>query len=344
MPRRPRRDEPGDWFHVFNRAVARRTMFETRSDMRDFLNRLAEVAGRRWIEVHAYTVLTTHFHLLVRSPNGQMSRAMHQLQLGYVRRFNRTRQRDGPLLRGRFTSLLVESYRYRRVLIGYIDRNATAARLAEHPADYPFASCRHHMFGDGPPWLARDWVDEIVQDERRQGESRADAYGAAFLAGFADAHSRLVEARIARGGNVPADATESLLRSQAPAVVRWFRRKARLADGTLPGVPLVPVDVIAGVVRAAGGGDPGEWRPRWRRLLALLLREVSAASFDEVARLLAVSQQGARKVVAAARRLATEDEAFAVLAARLTKEALGIVYARDSVAGDRGGIPGEVVV
>ena len=52
------------------------------------------------LEVHAYSVLTTHYHLLVRSPSGQMAVAMQRVGNRYVRWFNRRARRDGPLFRG----------------------------------------------------------------------------------------------------------------------------------------------------------------------------------------------------------------------------------------------------
>ena len=114
MARRPRLDEPGTWHHVMNRGITRRTAFENRDDCRAFLAGIARAVRRREIEVHSFCVTTTHFHLLVRSPSGQLSQAMRRIQNRYVRRFNRSRRRDGPLFRGRFRSRPVDSLTYRR--------------------------------------------------------------------------------------------------------------------------------------------------------------------------------------------------------------------------------------
>jgi hypothetical protein len=61
MARRPRRDEPGSWHHVVNRAIAKRPYFETRSDKRYFLARLASKGRDGCLEVHAFCLMTTHF-------------------------------------------------------------------------------------------------------------------------------------------------------------------------------------------------------------------------------------------------------------------------------------------
>jgi len=133
MTRRPREDEPGSWHHVTNRALARRSFFETRADIRMFLSGIARAVRRGQIEVHAWCVLTTHFHLLVRSPKGELSAAMQRIQNQYVRYFNRRRQRDGSLVRGRFFSRHVDSFTYRRTLVRYIDANPVAAGLCRDP-------------------------------------------------------------------------------------------------------------------------------------------------------------------------------------------------------------------
>ena len=65
MPRLPRRDAPGRWFHVMNRGIARRTVFESREDVRYFLSRVARAVRRGEIEVHSFCIMATHFHLLV---------------------------------------------------------------------------------------------------------------------------------------------------------------------------------------------------------------------------------------------------------------------------------------
>ena len=117
MPRTPRQDEPGTWHHVFNRAIARRALFERREDYRFFLANLARAARRGEIEIHAYCLMGTHYHLLLRSPEGRMAEAMHRVQLAYSRWFNRSRRRDGSLVRGRYGSRLVRSLSYRRVIV-----------------------------------------------------------------------------------------------------------------------------------------------------------------------------------------------------------------------------------
>ena len=140
MPRIPRGDVPGSWHHVMNRAIARRTLFERREDFRFFLAQVARSVRRGELEVHAYCLVGTHYHLLVRSPKGRLAEAMQRVQLAYSRWFNRSRRRDGSLVRSRYRSKAVRSLCYRRVLVGYIDANPCSARIAPRPESYPYGS------------------------------------------------------------------------------------------------------------------------------------------------------------------------------------------------------------
>ncbi len=144
MARKPRNDAPGHWFHVMNRGIARRTFFETKEDMGVFLEQLGTVSDRGELEVHAFALMTTHYHLLVRSPIGQLGHAMQRVQTEYSRWFNRGRRRDGSLVRGRYTSKKVDSHAYRCTLVKYIDRNPVSAGLVSNARDYPYGSARSY--------------------------------------------------------------------------------------------------------------------------------------------------------------------------------------------------------
>src|SRR5688500_8335144 len=96
-----------------NRGLERRPIFfEAQADRRIFLGVLVE-AVRLWkIRVHAYSLMSNHYHLLLESPLPNLSRAMRHIDGVYTQRLNRSRRRDGPLFRGRFKSILVEKESY----------------------------------------------------------------------------------------------------------------------------------------------------------------------------------------------------------------------------------------
>ena len=289
MARPPRCDEPGAWHHVMNRGLAKRTVFEDRASVRYFKSRIAHATRRAEIEVHAFSILTTHFHLLVRSPEGRMAEGMRRIQNEYVRWFNRRNQRDGPLFRGRFLSRRVRSLRYRRVLVGYIDRNPVSARVASTPEAYEHGSARHYARGDGPPWLIQAWVEHDCAEQAGESLFTWSAYERAYSARSAEAHA-LAEQRLQHPAH-DVDPLDDLVHASPRSVLDWMRRKAALADGTKPGLPCVAASAVSAACQR--GSDPSSWTTRsarnkdvdlWSVLEVALLRDLSSLSWQEIAR------------------------------------------------------------
>jgi hypothetical protein len=211
--------------------------------VRFFLSRLARSIRRGELEVHAYCVMTTHFHLLVRSLEGCLSEAMRRIQNDYVRHFNRTRRRDGPLVRGRFRSKPVASLAYRRTLVRYIDANPVSAGLCGRAEDYPHGSAHAYSRPTGPPWLERTWIESCVVADLGLDRYDPAAYPRSFGSGCSAAQWRLVERRITLAG-AHEDPLDDLLAGADGRTAEWMKRKSRLADGTRPGVPMRVVGIL----------------------------------------------------------------------------------------------------
>lgn len=172
MAQRKRHAHPGTFHHVFNRGMGKRVVLATRADYRRFLTLLACVSREKLIEVHAYCLMATHFHLLVRIPKktGDLSVAMMRLQNAYVRWFNRRNRRDGPLFRGRFGSKPVRSRAYWIVLLRCIDLNPVKAGLVDQAHRYAFSSARCYHQGVGPRWLERRHAARLMHVHHGQAD------------------------------------------------------------------------------------------------------------------------------------------------------------------------------
>jgi REP element-mobilizing transposase RayT len=328
MPRRPRSDEPGAWHHVFNRGLARRTLFECDRDIRKFLALFARTVRAGRIEVHAYCVLTTHFHFLVRSPLGELSGAMQWIQNQYVRWFNRGRRRDGPLLRGRFGSKRADSLTYRRHLVRYIDFNAVAARLAPAPALYPHGSARHFAQVRSPRWLARTWIDGEIGESELDGRSRSARYTDRFGDALPPALLEWVERRAQWPSNDP-DALDDLLAAAPERVLDWMRRKARVADGSRIGLPVCTAAAVEAEIERSRSAR-GDWRIELERgdasALALLhvglLRDLCAATLAQLAAATSLSTTGVWSKARRHSALLESDARYAEAAGSLASAAL----------------------
>lgn len=310
-----------------NRGIARRTLFEGRLDARSFLAGMARCVRLGWLEVHAYCLLTTHFHLLVRSPEGRLADAMQRLQLAYSRTFNRGRRRDGPLVRGRYRSKRVDSLRYRRVLVTYIDSNPVRAGMVQRACDYPYGSAWHYARASGPPWLERSWVESEVCIASGSEAYQPCLYGEAFGERVPD-ELRTVAARRIVSGSLE-DPLDELLRASTGGVLEWMRRKAALADGTRPGLPLCEPATIDRVIAAAMRKEERPARDAadrgfWRTVRAGLCYHVASCTHAAIAARLGCSTTRAGDLVRGHRNRMCTDPEYAKQVVALVRDVLDL--------------------
>lgn len=159
MARQIRADFKGALHHVYNRGLDGRPIFGSDADRELFLDLLARAVSKfGWI-VHVYTLMTNHFHLLIETPEGGLSRGMQEMLTNYVQSFNRAAGRKGHLFHGRFKSQLVEKESYLLELARYIVLNPVRAKMVERPEDYRWSSYRATAgLEAAPPWLTTSWL------------------------------------------------------------------------------------------------------------------------------------------------------------------------------------------
>lgn len=326
MSRSRRYDEPGSWYHVMNRGLARRTLFERADDIRFFMEEVADASERGLIEVHAYCFMTTHYHLLLRSPEGRMAEGMQRLQTAYSKWFNRGRDRDGTLVKGRYVSRRIESLAHCHAVIGYIDKNPVAAGIVSGPGDYPHGSARAYAFGArfAPLWLRRDWIEAEVRRIRGLDAYDPAAYTAIFWT-FPESIERIVEHRVAR----PASATDpldDLLGAASEEVAAWMIERARLADGTEPGSPVLDWTLVAQAVEARAGLLPSLRRQASTNLVRTMrvgiARELTAEPLRCIARHEQVSATTVSREILLHQTLMLGEPAYADHVGRVVHDAL----------------------
>jgi len=139
-----------------NRGARKEPIFTNEEHCRLFLDAIGDASRRANIEVHAYSLMPNHFHLLIRSPDGTLSRGMKYLLAAYTREVNKLHAWDGPIFRGRFKNQLVTRDDYLRHLVAYIHLNPVRAHLIDSPEQPGWTSHRAHLGLDGAPeWLAK---------------------------------------------------------------------------------------------------------------------------------------------------------------------------------------------
>ena len=140
MARPIRIEYEGGFYHVTSRGNVRQDIFVDNEDYRTFLTILADVVERyRWL-VHAYCLMSNHYHLLIETPHANLSRSMRQLNGVYTQKYNRRHNRVGHLFHGRYKAFVVEKGAYLLELSRYIALNPVRAGLFSSPEDWPWSS------------------------------------------------------------------------------------------------------------------------------------------------------------------------------------------------------------
>ena len=136
MARPLRIEYPGAWYHVMNRGRRSEEIFYQRDDYEAFVELLRESSEMWNIRVAAYCLMTNHYHLLVQTPDANLSRSMRHLNGVYTQRYNRRHGCDGQLFRGRYKSILIDADAYLLELVRYIHRNPLDSGLVDNLKKY----------------------------------------------------------------------------------------------------------------------------------------------------------------------------------------------------------------
>lgn len=160
MPRTARIEYEGAVYHVLARGNERRAIVRDDADRGRFLETLTEVCGKNGWRVHAWVLMTNHYHLLLETPEPNLVTGMRWLQGTWTARFNARHRRSGHLFQGRYKALPVEDdAEYFATLGSYIHLNPARAGLVEPGGlkleNYPWSSYSHYLKKEKPPWLDR---------------------------------------------------------------------------------------------------------------------------------------------------------------------------------------------
>jgi REP element-mobilizing transposase RayT len=257
MARPLRFQYPGAVYHLMARGDGGDTVLETDDDRKSFLFRLGEVCESHGWRVHAYVLMSNHFHLLLETPQANLVTGMKWLLGTYSQGWNRARKRRGHVFQGRYKSVPVsgsdsDPY-YFRIVADYIHLNPARAGLAGGArgplCGYSWSSLPAYEKGRGPEWLSFDRVLRAFE-LARDGRGRR-------------AYVAWLEARAANdGGQIDAEATKALKRG-------WYLGKESFKDRLLKLLEKPP--------SSARGGGPargeGPARERGEKEAARLVAE-----------------------------------------------------------------------
>jgi putative transposase len=142
MARPLRLEFAGALYHVTSRGDRREDIYENNADREAFLLVLRDVCMQHNWVCHAYCLMGNHYHLLVETPDGNLSKGMRQLNGVYTQMHNRAHRRVGHVFQGRYKAILVEKNSYLLELARYIVLNPVRAGMVRSAKDWPWSSYR----------------------------------------------------------------------------------------------------------------------------------------------------------------------------------------------------------
>lgn len=150
-----------------HRGARREAIFRRDEHCLLFLRSVEEAVEHHGLEVHGYSLMPNHYHLLVRSPLGNLSRCMKHVDGTYTQRLNLRYGWDGPVFRGRFRSQMIEEERYLDHVFAYIHLNPFRARLARRLDEPCWTSLRAYLGRErAPGWLTTGFFGDRLGGSR----------------------------------------------------------------------------------------------------------------------------------------------------------------------------------
>jgi len=170
MARPLRLEFPGALYHITSRGNAQQPIFLDDEDHHTFLHVLSLVVERfDWL-CHAYCLMGNHYHLLIETPKGNLSRGMRQLNGHYTQMFNLRHHQVGHIFQGRYKAILVEKDRHLLSLCRYVVLNPVRAELVRKPQRWRWSSYKATAGEEKrPSFLTVDWI--LSQFDRQKGKA-----------------------------------------------------------------------------------------------------------------------------------------------------------------------------
>jgi putative transposase len=173
MARPLRIEYPGAVYHITSRGNDKKTVFKDDQDREIFLKILAFVNKRYHWLCHAYCLMDNHYHLMVETPDGNLSLGMRQLNGVYTQARNKRYGKTGHLFQGRYKAILIQKDTHLLEVCRYVVLNPVRARMVEKPEDWRWSSYRATGGKEtAHPCLTTDWV--LGQFSRTRGTAEKE--------------------------------------------------------------------------------------------------------------------------------------------------------------------------
>lgn len=169
MSRPLRIQYPDAWYHVMNRGRRGEAVFQSTDDYLRFIDIMHEAIELFSLRISAYCLMTNHYHLLVQTPDGNLSRCMRHINGVYTQRYNVSHGVDGQLFRGRYKAIVVGQDSYLLQLVRYIHKNPMRGSMVHRAEDYRFSSHQGYLSrAQKWDWLHKQFILSMLSKDLKQ--------------------------------------------------------------------------------------------------------------------------------------------------------------------------------
>ena len=170
MARPLRIEYPGAVYHITGRGNERKAIFKDDHDRKAFLSTLQHANNRYNWTCHSYCLMNNHYHLLIETPDGNLSIGMRQLNGIYTQLYNKRHKRNGHLFQGRYKAILIQKDTHLLEVYRYIVLNPVRAGTVGQPDAWKWSSYRATAGREQPhPCLTTAWI--LGQFSRKRGDA-----------------------------------------------------------------------------------------------------------------------------------------------------------------------------
>lgn len=167
MARPLRLEYEGAFYHITSRGNERGKIYFGDADYRKFIDYMAEAKKKYGIVIHCYVLMPNHYHLLIETPEANLSKVMHYINGSYTTHINIKKGRSGHLFQGRYKAIVVDRDSYVGELSRYIHLNPVRAKMVEKPEEYRYSSYVAYVTGNEADLINTDLVLGLTGGGRR---------------------------------------------------------------------------------------------------------------------------------------------------------------------------------
>ena len=151
-----------------NRGRRSEAIFSEKADYSEFLDLLMEISEIWNANIAAYCLIPNHYHVLLQTPEGNISRCMRHINGLYTQRYNRRHGFDGQLFRGRYKSILVCDDSHLLQLVRYIHKNPVKAGMVKEMGEYEWSSYKGYLsYSRKWKWLHKDYIFSMITPKKK---------------------------------------------------------------------------------------------------------------------------------------------------------------------------------